>query len=221
MKKYIVLLFLLSGASTYAASLPAFTVDSPYNASGGPYYIGFEFQVTSPQSVTALGVLDINSDATMPSATGVGIYSVAATCCDPKSATAVITAIVPQGTSPTNDGALNAFFVSVSPTVLTPGDYVILTEGAHEGWVQSPLTFQPGMSYVDGWFGGSSFPGVGNNLTVTNQSNGSQAWISATFESESATPEPGTWTTAAMAALLAVIAFRRRFPGRSLMDCPK
>jgi len=163
-----------------------FTVNSftPPGNSNSAFYIGFEFQVTSSQTVASLGVLNTNGNASLPGNTGVGIYSVTPGGTSGKPATAVITAIVPAGTSPTAAGSLTAFMVEVTPTILTPGNYLMMAETGppHEGFGAAPLTFQSGMSYVNGWFGGTGvFPGIGVNFSVSNQSGGGNNWVTSIF----------------------------------------
>ena len=161
--------------------------------SNSPYYIGFEFNLAVSRTVSQLGVLNTNNNTTLPGNTGVGIYSVSPGGSVSKPATAVVTAIVPAGTTSTYIGAGGAFFVNVTPTVLAPGNYVLLTEtgSPHESYGSASAYFQPGITYVNGWYGGTAFPGVGNNLTLTNQSNQGNNWFSGIF----ALAPPPTGTT--------------------------
>ena len=112
----------------------AFTVNNFSNGSNNAFYIGFKFSVTSAKTVNQLGILNTNSHTTLPGNT------------------VVVAAVVPAGTTPTSAGALGAFMVSLAPTVLAPGNHVLLAEtgGTHEGYGTASLAFQAGIGYVNG-----------------------------------------------------------------------
>ena len=168
--------------------------------SNGPFFIGIEFNVSSPILVSELGIIDGNNDNTLNTNVGVGIYQVASGCCSPKLGTHIASAVVPAGTSPTNSGILNAFYVDVPDVWLNPGNYVIasLAGSGYEPYGgPASGTLASGVTFVNGWFGGSSFPGIGSNHTFTNQSGaGPLNWISAVFRSDANAPTPTPVETA-------------------------
>jgi len=167
-----------------AWTITSFTPESSLN-----FFIGIEFVVASPKTVTELGVMDGDNDGSLDTPTGVGIYQVAAGCCAAKPGAHIVSVVIPAGTSPTTIGALSAFYMDVPDVVLAPGNYVVAAEAGLAplepfGSTGTSLSFASGLSYMNGWHGGlgSSFPGVGNNYTFTSQSNSALlTWPSGTF----------------------------------------
>lgn len=180
------IVLLIWGAGEGSAT-PLFTLNSILQANLDKF-IGIEFNVATNTIVGQLGVIDVNNNGVLAANTVVAIYSVAPGS-NSKPATYITSATVSAGTAGRSIGARQAFFTSITPVILTPGNYVILSEagvsGEGFGGGGTSMTFRPGTSYVNGWFSGNNttFQGVGVNIQVTNQSGGNGQWPTALFDS--------------------------------------
>jgi hypothetical protein len=156
------------------------------------FFIGVEFTTTQSIQVTHLGVFDANDSDTLGVDTGVGIYSVPENT--PKTGTHVASAIVPSGTVEQESGFRDAFYTQLAtPVILPAGRYIVAAEaglGTREpfcGGFGGTYLAGAGITNVNSWFGGSNFPGVGNNHTFTN-SGSPGSWASGTFLGSVITP---------------------------------
>ena len=151
----------------------------------GPFYIGYEINVSTPITVAGLGILDFSSTNQLSAAVNVGIYSCSPGGTSPKVGT-YITSLQLQSGLGLAQGPVDYFVQGLpTPVVLTPGNYLILAEagsGKPQGYsTGATVFFTNNVTYVNGWFGGSAFPGAGTNVTVTNQSNGNGSYMSPVY----------------------------------------
>ena len=182
--------------------------------------IGVEFSVSANTQVAQLGVIDANNDGVLANNTIVGLYSTTAGNTS-KSATYITSGTVLAGSAPTSFGVRNAFFVGITPIILTLGLYFIGSasgtgNGASgEGFGGSAAeTFLANTAYVNGWFTGANttFQGVGVNIQLTNQSSQGGKWPTALFDTtpvSSPVPEPASLSLAGL-ALGSILALRRK-----------
>ena len=169
-----------------AVAAPAINLLTPgLEYSGSPYTLGFEFSVSSAQSVSALGVYDnLGNGLTAPAQ--IGIWSTGGTLL-------TSTTIVAGG------GTLNGLFryASITPFALTAGTHYIV--GAYTTDLASSLgTGQSGTGnvnplvtvYTDRYVNSSSF-----SFPSTTNSFAGGAWLGANFDfgAAAAVPEPATW----------------------------
>ena len=193
------LLFLLSSLGN-ASPQGAFTntgLTVYPNPDNQDWSLGFEFSVSSPVTVTALGYnyfgvpLNLSHD--------VGIYTSGGT---------LVTSATVTNASTVFDGYL---YTSVTPTVLGAGDYIIAgtTLGLNDGWIYqaSSVVGAPGLAYVTSWF----TPGNGGMLSFPTSNASDRQYMEVNFLTPSTSiPEPGTLLFLGTGLLGAVGVMRRK-----------
>ncbi len=192
-------------------------------AFGPTRFIGYEFTVASSFQISALGFIDAtNSGTPLSAANGVGLYSVSAGGA-PKTGTHVASVVIPAGTpvTPGAFGVRGVYFANISTITLNPGRYLMM--GATDGTGTNVGSFlninSANMSFSAGgaaygsvsfFTGNNGFPGVGNNISVSNQN--AAPWVSAVFglAAVSSAPEPGTLALLALGGTLVLVRRRRK-----------
>jgi hypothetical protein len=192
-----------------SADSPAVTLTTPgefYDSAD--YTIGFEFTVSSPQSIEALGVYD-DGGAALPTNASVGLWNSSGD-------------LLASATVPASGGVLIGDFrySNISAFSLTPGtDYIV---GAYLGGsgVATSLgtgqggtgSYSPLITVVEDQFITSS------TLSFPSSTDGHAGgvWLGANFELASAVPEPSTWALMLLGfAGLSFAAYRRSKKSRT------
>jgi hypothetical protein len=155
--------------------------------------LGMLFNVTSTLTVDALGFYDVPN---LVAAETVTLYN--------SSGTSLTSISVPL-TAPLNDGY---FTETITPLVLTPGQYTVSALTGNNPWESSsnPPTVGSGITFDNTVYDYSS-----SAVFPTNTFLAAVSYYGPTFQVESAqgtsTPEPGAWIL--VAAGLALLAFTR------------
>lgn len=181
------------------AAAPAVQLVSPGNTfDGSGYTLGFQFEVTEPVTVVALGVFDHDQDG-LEAAADVALWL-------DIDGTVLSSAVVPGG----NSAGLDGYFrqVAVTPVLLTPGILYVVGAALNGGLATSldigegsVGSFDPRLTgIVDrSWDAGFDFP-LGSDFQ-------SGAWLGANFQL-APVPEPAAAGLLAMGLL--ALAWRRR-----------
>lgn len=203
MRKFSVLALALAAiASPVAAQQTAVNLITPgAEYSGSPFTLGFEFTVSSPVSITALGVYDSGADG-LTAPASIGLYDTSGN-------------LLTSGNIAAGGGTLDGLFryVTITPFSLTPGtDYVI---GSYESDNASSLgtdqggtgTINPLVTIIQDRYnenGSLAYPDLSDG-----HSGG--AWLGANFQfSISGVPEPATWAMMLIGFGAIGFALRRR-----------
>ena len=194
----LTLLLLLSalGNATPQAAFTSTGLAVWPNADNEDYSLGFEFSVSSPVTVTALGYnyfgapLNVSHD--------VGIYTSGGT---------LLTSATVTNASTVFNGYL---YTAVTPIVLGAGDYVIAgtSLGLNDGWIYQATSVvgASGLAFVDSWF----TAGNGGVLSFPTSIAGGRQYMEVNFLTPNSTPEPGTLVLLGTALLGVVGAVRRK-----------
>jgi hypothetical protein len=196
----VALASLLPAAANAATAVNLVTPGAEYG--GGQYTLGFQFNVSSAQSITALGVYDNNGDG-LTSQAQIGLWTLGGT---------LLTSATIAAGGGTLDGLFR--FVSINSFALTPGvDYVIgsfttdlaSSLGTGQGGTGS---INPLVTIVRDRF--SPFDSAFGFASDTDNSLG--AWLGANFQFSATTgvPEPAAWAMMLAGFGLVGSAMRRR-----------
>ena len=209
----IVAIFVLAGGSLkgqltsaiQTANGPSFTI-TQFLAAGQGCNVGWQFSVTSLESLTSLGIYDAGADG-LSSAHEVGLWD--------SNGTLLTSTTIPAGTGATLSGSYR--YVFVTPLLLSVGE--TYTVGALEvpdnldAFIAlSSQTYAPGISYIRSvqTFGSStptfSRPDTGASVD--------QGIFGPTFQFITVVPEPSSWALLGLgSAGLGGVIVRRRFRG--------
>jgi hypothetical protein len=194
---------LLLAAPMAQAAAPAVQLVSPGNtfdnAVDGTFYtLGFQFEVTVPVKVVALGVFDNARDG-LEAAADVALWLDA-------DGTVLSSAVVPNGTAATLDGYFRQ--VAVTPVLLTPGTLYVVGAALNGGLATSLGIGEGSVGSFDArltgivdrsWDAGFDFP-----LGSDGQPG---AWLGANFQ---LAPVPEPASAGLLAAGLLALAWRRK-----------
>jgi hypothetical protein len=194
--KSIFLLLGILGATSASANYLAFTPPSSFSpgtgSSNNPVNLGLFFDVTSSITVDELGFYDIpnltvGETVTLYTSTGTALTSV----------------FVPL-TAALNDGY---YMVSITPYVLTPGEYTVVAFTGNNPWEYGTTpTLGAGITYVGPNYAYASSP----TFPSGGISQPAGSYYGPTFDvaTTSSVPEPGTWGV--LAGGLGLLLFGRR-----------
>lgn len=198
---FVLLAFLVVAAlGTANASPAAFTVSGLTvwpNNDNQDWSLGFEFTVSSPVTVSALGYNYF--DVPLNASHLVGIYD--------STQTLLTSATVDNGSTISN----GYLYTSVSPVVLGPGNYWITgtTLGLNDGWTYQATSIvgASGLTYDGSWF----TAGNGGMLSFPVSFASGRQYMEVNFLIGSTVPEPGTLMLVGTGVLGALATLRRRF----------
>jgi hypothetical protein len=145
------------------------------------YSLGYEFAVSTPVTVSALGYNYFGTP--LNSSHSVGIFD---------SSTNLLASVTVDNSSTVSDGYL--YTSLTTPVVLAPGDYFIsgTTLGLNDGWLYqaSDIVTAPGIAYVESFF----TAGNGGQLLFPSTDAPGRQYLTVNFQIGSATvPEPSTF----------------------------
>jgi hypothetical protein len=189
--------------SVSALASPAIVMTSPgAEYFGAAYTLGFSFTVSSPETISALGIYDSGMNG-LNGAAQVGLWD--------SSGNLLTSATVPAGTG----GNLEGFFryAKIAPFIVTPGNTYLVGGFEPNDLASSLFTNQGGtgstnplINVVQDQFSlfnfSFSFPGSSNG-------NLGGAWLGANFQI-GGVPEPSTWAVMLIGLGLAGATIRRR-----------
>lgn len=198
------ILFTATGGN--AAPISAVTVAAGTKTTNtGDWAAGWEFTVSQDIEVTDLGKFDFEANGIV--GTGVALY-------DRTAGGAMLASASLVGASFEDSGAYRAYYTSITPVTLTPGNtYTIaaVQDGPTEAifWANNTATYASDITYVRGIAqSGASLPATftSNSPQLTGTTNG---YFGGTFKFQ-AVPEPASLTLLGMGALGGLTMLRRR-----------